>query len=220
MLAYSVLVVFAHGSALSLSFSFCFLSFFLSFTSFAYPWLSLLASYLWSMSFPVRSARSFFDYCKGRRFWVNQEKTSSIPLFIFRAFALSYNNKRSRIESSVHSFTSLLTSSVSKGWFSLALYRTWSFLGNEFGSSGGTSNWMRSLVAVSHHPGLLDWPNSIPACTHERVGDRQCHKRGRSCWHRKISFHVTGLPAPGSLCSVPQSIPDPSIWGRSNSALF
>lgn len=46
---------------------------------------------------------------------------------------------------------------------------------------------MRSLVAVSHHPGLLDWPNSIPACTHERVGDRQCHKRGRSCWHRKIS---------------------------------
>lgn len=158
--------------------------------------------------------------CKDRRFWVNQEKISSIPLFMFRAFALSYNNKRSRIESSVHSFTSLLTSSVSKGWFSLALYRTWSFLGNSFGSSGGTSNWMRSLVAVSHHPGLLDWPNSIPACTHERVGDRQCHKRGRSCWHRKISFHVTGLPAPGSLCSVPQSIPDPSIWGRSNSALF
>jgi hypothetical protein len=98
MLAYSVLVVFAHGSALSLSFSFfflgqatSFLSFFLSFTSFAYPWLSLLASYLWSMSFPVRSARSFFYYWKGRRFWVNQEKTSSISLWMFRAFALSYN---------------------------------------------------------------------------------------------------------------------------------
>lgn len=202
MLAYSVLVVFAHGSALSLSFFLCFPSFFSSSTP---P--SPYQSSVWKPIFDFLYSLHTFDPCRsqfsqvflwllqGRRFWVNQEKTSSIPLFMFRAFVLAYNKKRSRIDSSVHSFTSFLPSPVSKGWFSFALSRTWSFLENEFGSSGGTSNWMRSLVAVSHHPELLNWKKSIPACTHERVGDRQCHKRRRSCWHRNIFFHVTGLPA-------------------------
>lgn len=44
MLAYSVVVVFAHGSALSLSFSFCFLSFFFFEVSLLSPILDFLCS--------------------------------------------------------------------------------------------------------------------------------------------------------------------------------